>query len=54
MEKELLDILVCPICKVNLSVEDRAVLCKECGRTYPVKEGVPDMLIDETDEDIGE
>lgn len=46
---ELIDILVCPQCKQKLvSVEgDQGLLCKRCSLKYPVREGIPVMLIDE-------
>lgn len=46
----LLEILACP-CPAHapLSVDtDRALLvCTECGRGFPVRDGIPVMLLDE-------
>lgn len=46
---ELIDILVCPQCKQKLaSVEGgQGLLCKRCSLKYPVREGVPVMLVSE-------
>ena len=45
----LLDILVCPVDKTKVSyTEDRAGLrCPKCGRIYPVRDGIPVMLVGE-------
>jgi uncharacterized protein YbaR (Trm112 family) len=45
----LLDILVCPEDKVKVGyTEDRAGLrCPKCGRVYPVRDGIPVMLVGE-------
>jgi len=47
--KELLDILVCPICKfpVKLTPEGGGLKCDQCRRVYPIKDDIPVMLIDE-------
>ena len=43
--KELLEILVCPICKTNLHLEDEKIVCTECKRRYPILDGgIPDLL----------
>jgi hypothetical protein len=51
VSKELLDILVCPKCKtkVEINSEETKLKCtnKECRLVYPVKDGIPVMLIDE-------
>ena len=47
IERELLDILVCPVCKTNIGLEDEKLVCKKCGRRYPVKDGIPVMLAEE-------
>lgn len=47
----LAEILVCPVDKARL-VEDEAASrleCTECGRRYPVREGIPIMLVDEAE-----
>ncbi len=46
---ELLEILVCPVDHGELDIVDGgAVLrCRTCGRGYPVREGIPVMLVDE-------
>ena len=54
VKKELLDILRCPACvreKEGLLdlVQDSWLVCKECGRKYPIVEDIPVMLIDEGD-----
>jgi uncharacterized protein YbaR (Trm112 family) len=47
--KELLDILVCPLCKtpVKPTPDDSALTCSTCRRVYPVRDEIPVMLIDE-------
>lgn len=47
---ELLQILACPICKGELlQIEDGSSLhCKPCSKDYPVVEGIPVLLPDQT------
>ena len=51
LKKELLDILVCPVDKKPLKEleKDMKLECSACGRKYPVKDGIPVMLIDEAE-----
>ncbi len=48
---ELLDILACPNCHGSLAVDhDRdelVCLAADCGLAYPVRQGIPVLLIDE-------
>ena len=46
---ELLRILACPFCKGDVKLEGDRIVCKECGRRYPVKNGIPIMLVDEAE-----
>ena len=46
IDKDLLDILVCPACKTALTVKDEALKCGKCKRLYPVHDNIPIMLID--------
>lgn len=47
--QELLDILVCPVDKAKLHLEGNRLVCEECGRAYPVRDGIPVMLVDEAE-----
>lgn len=49
VSKELLDILVCPLCKtpVNLTSDLQGLRCSTCRRIYPVRGDIPIMLVDE-------
>jgi len=47
VDKELLEILVCPACKTPLVVKGEALKCAQCRRVYPVKDDIPILLIDE-------
>ena len=47
--KELLEILVCPLCKtpVSLTPDNQGLKCSTCRRVYPIKDDIPVMLVDE-------
>jgi len=49
VSKDLLDILVCPLCKetVQLTRDERGLKCVRCHRVYPIRDDIPVMLIDE-------
>ena len=53
IDKKLLEILACPSCKGDIKeVEgDNGLKCIECGLVYPVRDGIPIMLIDEAKKD---
>lgn len=49
MDKKLLEILVCPLCKSPL-IYDRdkqELICKADGLAYPIRDDIPVMLEDE-------
>jgi uncharacterized protein YbaR (Trm112 family) len=47
--QDLLDILVCPLCKKRLVLknEGQALKCPACNRVYPIRDGIPILLVDE-------
>ena len=48
IDPELLEILVCPACHGELKPPSEAGLeCSGCGRIYPIREGIPVMLVEE-------
>jgi uncharacterized protein len=49
IDKELLDILVCPECKgvLDLNSSGDGLICHACMVKYPIVDGIPVMLIDE-------
>ena len=49
IDKELLDILACPLCKTEVVLETEKIVCTKCGRRYPIKDNIPVMLIDEAE-----
>ncbi len=51
LSKELLEILACPKCKgeIQSNPEKRTILCDRCRLAYPVRDGIPVMLIDEAE-----
>ena len=49
VSQELLDILVCPACREKVVLEESFLTCAACGRRYPVRDGIPVMLIEEGD-----
>jgi hypothetical protein len=49
VSQELLDILVCPVCKakVVLKEDGSGLKCVECKRVYPIRDDIPVMLKDQ-------
>ncbi len=49
MDKKLLDILACPICKGKLVYLKQAqeLICKADRLAYPIRDDIPVMLVDE-------
>ncbi len=49
LSKDLLEILACPQCKGEIVPDDNheKLLCYTCKLAYPVRDGIPVMLVDE-------
>jgi uncharacterized protein YbaR (Trm112 family) len=49
LDTRLLEILICPACRgdVRELEAEGGLECSECGRVYPVRDGIPVMLVDE-------
>jgi uncharacterized protein YbaR (Trm112 family) len=49
ISKDLLEILVCPLCKapLDLKTDQSGLKCSECKRVYPIRDDIPVMLVDE-------
>jgi uncharacterized protein YbaR (Trm112 family) len=48
ISQDLLDILVCPVCKkpVTPNPNGLSLKCPVCRRVYPIQDDIPIMLID--------
>jgi uncharacterized protein YbaR (Trm112 family) len=54
MKPDLLEILVCPLCKKELKLEagkkndseitDGSLFCRNCNTTYPIIDTIPNLL----------
>jgi uncharacterized protein len=54
INKELMELLRCPVCvreKDGLLINHRDawLVCRDCGRKYPIMDDIPVMLIEEGD-----
>lgn len=47
IDKELLEILVCPACRAPLELKQDTLRCGQCRRVYPIRDGIPILLVDE-------
>ncbi len=48
IDEKLAEILVCTVDKADLEEDTDAsrLQCTECGRRYPVEDGIPNMLVE--------
>ena len=44
MDKHLLEILVCPLCKGALLKKKKELICKFDRLAFPIRDGIPVML----------
>jgi len=49
MDKSVLNVLVCPLCKSNLHYDkdNQILVCKADKLAYPIRENIPVMLVEE-------
>ena len=49
ISQELLEILVCPVCKtpIKLTPDLTGLKCETCRRVYPIRDDIPVMLPEE-------
>ena len=62
MKEELMEILRCPVDKAELELEvdgrdgdeilEGQLVCTECGETYPIEEGIPNLLPPDMREEV--
>lgn len=51
IDRELLDVLACPACKGDVQLKDNKIVCLKCKRKYPIKDGIPIMLVEEAEKE---
>ncbi|NUQ70932.1 MAG: Trm112 family protein [Chthonomonadales bacterium] len=49
IDPKLLEILACPACdeRPPVALQGEELVCAVCGRRYPIRDGIPVMLVDE-------
>ena len=56
MNKKLLEILVCPLTRSKLILKNDELISREAKLAYPIREGIPILIISEarsiSDEDL--
>ncbi len=55
LDPELIEILVCPNDRGEIEVleQEQVIVCQRCGYRYPIRDGIPVMLIDEAEKPSG-
>lgn len=51
IDPALLAILACPACGGDVTLGQGDIVCQKCNRHYPIKDGIPVLLIDESRND---
>jgi uncharacterized protein YbaR (Trm112 family) len=51
LSHDLLNVLVCPVCKRAVAILDvnQGLVCRPCGLKFPIRDGIPIMLLDEAE-----
>ncbi len=54
IDPRLLEILACPVCKISVTLDEGHLVCGQCHRRYPIREGIPVMLVEEAEQAKGQ
>ena len=48
IDPRLMEVLACPACDDRPPVrqEGAGIVCDQCGRVYPIRDGIPEMLVE--------
>ena len=49
LDDDFLSLLACPVCKTSVKKDDDWLVCATCGRRYPIRDGIPVMLVEEAE-----
>lgn len=49
IDEEFLKILACPADHAPVVLQEGRIVCTACGRRYPIRDGIPVMLVDEAE-----
>ncbi len=51
VDSKLLEILACPACKTRVVLEGERIVCTnlQCRLRFPIRDGIPVMLIEEAE-----
>jgi len=47
LDPELVALLVCPACREPVREDHDWLVCGGCGKRYPIRDGIPIMLVEE-------
>ena len=49
IDPQFLSLLACPACKTKVTLDGARLACTQCGRRYPIRDGIPVMLVEEAE-----
>ena len=51
VDEKLLEILACPACddRPPVKLKGEKLVCEKCKRAYPIRDGIPVMLVEEAE-----
>jgi uncharacterized protein len=47
IDRKFIDILRCPLGKSELKLENEFLICSQCGVKFPIRDGIPVLLMSE-------
>ena len=56
IDEKLLEILACPACddRPPVKLKGEKLVCEKCRRAYPIRDGIPVMLVEEAEIESGQ
>jgi len=49
IDPKLLELLSCPACGGDVTLDKEKIICLKCGRKYPIRNGIPVLLADQAE-----